>query len=397
MTGQQHALKGIRVLDLGRYQAGPRAALILSRMGAEVIKIEKPGGDESRDHGPFVRGQSAYWVQYNSGKLSLGLNLRTEAGKEVLSDLIKVSDIFIQNFRPGTIDQMGFSYARLRELNRRIIMVNVSAYGQTGPYKDRIGFDPIGQAISGMMLLSGFPGEPPARTYNPIIDRLTALHATIGALSALHEREASGEGQTIDVCLADSGYSMTEIQCSAYLGEEINTEREGNGRGTTNVYQTDDGWILLSAQSNHIWPRFCSVIGKPEWATDDKFINRAARDKNYLIIEKFLTEWFKVRRTETVVESISKLGIPIHSVNDIPTAAVDSHLHDRELLVEVPDPIAGKIHVSGDIIKLSRSGSKIGPTPIPGEHTKTILTDILGYDQNRLSSLSAEGAVYFSQ
>ena len=136
MTGQQHALKGIRVLDLGRYQAGPRAALILSRMGAEVIKIEKPGGDESRDHGPFVRGQSAYWVQYNSGKLSLGLNLRTQAGKEVLSDLVKVSDIFIQNFRPGTIERMGFSYAKLRELNRRIIMVNVSAYGQTGPYKD---------------------------------------------------------------------------------------------------------------------------------------------------------------------------------------------------------------------------------------------------------------------
>ena len=241
------ALEGVRVLDLGRYQAGPRASLVMSRLGAEVIKIEKPGGDESRDHGPFVRGQSAYWVQYNSGKLSLGLNLRTEAGKAVLSDLVKVSDIFIQNFRPGTIAQMGFSYERLRELNRRIIMVNVSAFGQNGPYSDRIGFDPIGQAISGMMLLSGSPGDPPARTYNPIIDRITALHATIGALSALHERESSGEGQTIDVCLADSGYSMTEIQCSAYLGEEINTEREGNGRGTTNVYQTDDGWILISS------------------------------------------------------------------------------------------------------------------------------------------------------
>ncbi|MQF64905.1 CoA transferase [SAR202 cluster bacterium AC-409-J13_OGT_754m] len=396
MNGPQHALKGIRVLDLGRYQAGPRAALILSRMGAEVIKIEKPGGDESRDHGPFVRGQSAYWVQYNSGKLSLGLNLRTEAGKAVLSDLVKVSDIFIQNFRPGTIGQMGFSYERLRELNRRIIMVNVSAFGQNGPYSDRIGFDPIGQAISGMMLLSGSPGDPPTRTYNPIIDRITALHATIGALSALHERESSGEGQTIDVCLADSGYSMTEIQCSAYLGEEINTEREGNGRGTTNVYQTNDGWILLSAQSDHIWPRFCNVIGKPEWSDNDMFINRAARDKNYLAIEQFLTEWFKVQTTQTVVESISQLGIPIHSVNDIPTAAVDSHLHDRKLLVEVPDPVAGKIHVSGDIIKLGRSGSKIGPTPTPGEHTEQILGNILGYDQMKLRSLSEEGAIYFS-
>src|SRR5262245_9902982 len=143
MAMPKTALEGIRVIDLGRYQAGPRIGLVLARLGAEVIKVEAPGGDESRHMGPFVRGQSAYWVQYNSGKKSLGLDLRSAQGKDVLRRLIQVSDIVIQNFRPGTIDTMGFGYDKLRELNQRIIMVNVSAYGQYGPYRDRIGFDPI--------------------------------------------------------------------------------------------------------------------------------------------------------------------------------------------------------------------------------------------------------------
>ena len=178
-------LAGVRVLDLGRYQAGPRCALMFARMGAEVIKVESVNGDESRKNGPTVRGQSAYWVQYNSGKKSLAINLRTEEGKEVVRDLVKVSDILIQNFRPGTIDVMGFGYDVLKELNPGIIMVNVSAYGQTGPYKDRVGFDPIGQAMGGLMSLTGEEGTPPMRTPFPLIDRITSLHATIGALAAL--------------------------------------------------------------------------------------------------------------------------------------------------------------------------------------------------------------------
>ena len=210
-------LEGIRVLDLGRYQAGPRCALMFARMGAEVIKIEGVNGDESRKNGPVVRGQSAYWVQYNSGKKSLSINLRTEEGKKVLSDLIKVSDILIQNFRPGTIDTMGFGYEELKKLNKKIIMVNVSAYGQYGPYKDRVGFDPIGQAIGGMMSITGEEGMPPMRTTFPLIDRITSLHATVGALAALREREFSGEGQTIDVCLADTGYTCNEIPITAFL------------------------------------------------------------------------------------------------------------------------------------------------------------------------------------
>ena len=187
-------MEGIRVLDLGRYQAGPRCGLMFARLGAEVIKVERREGDESRSNGPMVRGQSAYWVQYNSGKKSLTLDLRTEQGKQVLRDLVKVSDVLIQNFRPGVMDLMGFGYDALKAINPRIVMVNVSAYGQYGPYRDRVGFDPIGQAMSGLMSLTGFPGTPPTRSHATIIDRTTALHATIGALAALREREISGRG-----------------------------------------------------------------------------------------------------------------------------------------------------------------------------------------------------------
>ena len=394
MNMPKSALEGVRVLDLGRYQAGPRASLIMARLGAEVIKVEGPGGDESRDHGPYVRGQSAYWVQYNSGKKSLGINLRTDKGKEVLRGLVKVSDILVQNFRPGTIAKMGFSYENLRALNKGIIMVNVSAYGQYGPYSHRIGFDPIGQAISGMMMLTGFPGMPPITTANPVIDRITSLHATIGALAALHERRLSGEGQCVDVSLADTGYTMTEIQCSAYLGSGFDTPRKGNGKGTSNIYEAKDGWVLLAAQSNNIWPRFCNVVGKPEWASDPRFTSKALRDENAEAIEEELNHWFLQRNAAETAKLIADEGIPCQAVNQIPAAAADPHLHERELLVEVPDPVAGTIHVSGKNIKLSRSEITVGSAPVPGQHTREILSSLLDYSDQDIRALEDEGVIY---
>jgi formyl-CoA transferase len=394
MAMPRTALEDIRVIDLGRYQAGPRIGLVLARLGAEVIKVEAPGGDESRKQGPVVRGQSAYWVQYNSGKKSLGLNLRTAEGKEILRRLVRVSDILIQNFRPGTMAEMGFPYETLRELNRGIIMVNVSAYGQYGPYRDRIGFDPIGQAISGMMSLTGFPGNPPTRTYNPIIDRITALHGSISALAALHERSLSGEGQCVDVCLADTGFSMTEIQCSAFLGAGLVPERTGNGQGLQNTYQTNDGWVLIAAVSDNIWPRVCQAIGAVEWENDPRFARPSARQREWQAIEERLKPWFAAHTVEEAVNIFSSLGIPINAVNDIPTAAREPHLHGRELLVEVPDPVAGKMHVSGKFTKLSRSELVIGSAPVPGQHTEEILTELLHYTPEEVSKLETQGVVY---
>ena len=386
-------LEGIRMLDLGRYQAGPRCGLMFARMGAEVIKIESLRGDESRANGPTVRGQSAYWVQYNSGKKSFAIDLRTEGGKEVLRDLVKVSDILLQNFRPGTIDVMGFGYDVLKGLNRKIIMINVSAYGQYGPYSDRVGFDPIGQALGGMMSLTGFPDGPPINTFFPLIDRITSLHATIGALAALREREISGEGQAIDVSLADTGFTTNEIPISAYLGAGIVQKRHGNGAGLSNSYQSADGWVYLVAHNDHMFKRLCEAFDKPEWLEDPRFGTLAGRRENAAGLESELADWFGARTTEEAVNYLSSFSIPCAPINDVEQAANDPHLHEREVLIEVPDPVAGSMYVAGKMIKFSRTPMVVGSAPRVGEHTEDVLGGILGYPQDKIQALQDQAAV----
>ena len=386
-------LAGLRLLDLGRYQAGPRCALMFARMGAEVIKVEATTGDESRKNSPRVRGQSAYWVQYNSGKKSLAVNLRTDEGKEIVRDLVRVSDLFLQNFRPGTIDAMGFGYEELRGLNRRIIMINVSAYGQTGPYRDRVGFDPIGQAFGGMMMTNGWPDGPPVRTNFPLIDRITSLHATIGALAALREMEISGEGQAIDVCLADTGISVNEIPISAYLGDGTEFEREGNGAGLTNAYRTSDGWAYIAATNRAMFERLCDALGRPEWASDGRFATRQDRRANSMELEAELGSWFAARSTADAVDILSARGVPCAPVNDTAAAARDPHLVEREAMVEVEDPEAGTMWVTGKMIKFSRTPMEVGSAPLVGEHTEEILSETLGYAPGRIADLEASGVI----
>ena len=393
MTNENNSapLAGIRMLDLGRYQAGPRCALMFARMGAEVIKVEALNGDESRENGPRVRGQSAYWVQYNSGKKSLAIDLRTEKGKEVLTRLVKKSDIFLQNFRPGTIDIMGFGYDVLKELNPKIIMINASAYGQYGPHRDKVGFDPIGQAMGGMMSLTGLKGDPPIKTYFPLIDRITSLHATIGALAALWEREISGEGQAIDVSLADTGFTVNEIPLTAYLGNGYVTERATSYGGAENplggMYETSDGYVIIAAGNNNIFQRMCDAIDKPEWKPDERFLTRTSRAENGEDINSVLSGWFLERKMKEVVDYLSEYSIPCAPVNNVEQAAQESHLHEREILMEVPDPIAGKIHVAGKMIKFSRTEMVVGSTPTVGQHTEEILKDIAEYSEDEIQEM----------
>ena len=386
-------LDGIRVLDLGRYQAGPRCGLMLARLGADVIKVEPPQGEESRANGPQVRGQSAYWVQYNSGKRSLGLNLYTEKGKETLRELVKVSDILIQNFRPGTIDDMGFSYEVLKSLNRKIVMVNVSAYGQYGPYQARVGFDMIGQAMSGLMMTAGHEGMPPLRTGPPIIDRITSLHATIGALAALWEAQRSGKGQCLDVCLADSGYTLMEIPITYYKGTGKVNPRSGNGSAFVNTYQSTDGWVYLICNGPNMWKHVAKAIGHDDWLENPRFATREERGQQRGMVEPELATWFGERTMKEAVDTLSPLGVPVSPVNTVEEAAEDPHPWARDVLMEVPDPVAGTIHVSGNIMHYSRSKLSIGPTPTPGQHTEEILTGILGVTQEELAGLKAEQVI----
>lgn len=383
-------LEGIRVLDLGRYQAGPRCALMFARMGAEVIKVENIGGDESRQNGPRVRGQSAYWVQYNSGKKSLSINMRTEKGKEVLRELVKVSDVLLQNFRPGTIDTMGFGYDVLKELNPKIIMINVSAYGQYGPNSEKVGFDPIGQAMGGLMTLTGYEGLPPIKTYFPLIDRITALHACIGALAALREREISGQGQSLEVCLADTGFTVNEIPISAFLGDGQITKRapQGGGSGIVGgMYETADGHMILAAGNDAMWQRMCEALEKPHWAEDERFNTRAQRQANGELLEEEMAAWFKARETKYIIDYLSSFSIPCAPVNTTEQAAVDPQLHERGMMEEVPDPIAGTMWVTGKMIKFGRTPMVVGSAPTVGQHTREILQELLTYSEEDVAKM----------
>ncbi|HZO29413.1 MAG TPA: CoA transferase [Chloroflexota bacterium] len=388
MAGSTPPLDGIRVLDLGRHQAGPRCAQVLARLGAEVIKIERLEGEETRAHGPWARGQSAYFVQYNSGKKSLAMDLRQEQAREILRKLVKVSDVFLQNFRPGTIDKMGFGYEVLEALNPRIIMVNVSAYGQFGPYSDRIGYDPIGQAMAGIMMVTGQEGMPPIQTGVPIIDRTTALHAAIGTLAAIVERSISGKGQTIDVCLADSGYSLTEIPITAqHGGGALPPRGAGGGAPPSGIYPCRDGWVLVSAGDQHMWPRVCRALDKPEWLDDPRFTERKIRQEHGPVIAEAVTAVLADLTMQEAIDHFTKHDITAAPVNTIPQAAADPHPWERRTMVEVPDPIAGTIAVSGDYWHFGRSEVVVGSTPTVGQHTEELLVELLGYTPGRVAEL----------
>jgi crotonobetainyl-CoA:carnitine CoA-transferase CaiB-like acyl-CoA transferase len=366
---------------------------VLARLGAEVIKIERLGGEETRYHGPYVRKQSAYWVQYNSGKKSVSMDLRKEEGKDALRKLIKISDVVVQNFRPGTIEEMGFGYDVLKQLNSRIIMVNVSAYGQFGPYREKIGYDPIGQVMSGIAMVTGEEGMPPIRAGVPIIDRTTALHSAIGTLAALLERNISGQGQSIDVCLADSGYSFTEIPITAYHGAGVEPRRGRSDAAPSGTYPCKDGWVLISAGDQHHWPRVCSALGKTEWLDDPRFTDRRERSKHGAVVHEAMLALLANMTMQEAIAYFTEHDVVAAPVNTIPQAAQDPHPWERRAMVEVPDFLAGSIAVSGDFWHFSRTPAIVGSTPKVGEHNEEVLGGLLGYSEEDIAKLYANNVI----
>jgi CoA:oxalate CoA-transferase len=376
------ALDGVRVLELARFQAGPRGGMILSDLGAEVIKIEPPGGEETRTHPPLVRGQSVYFTVYNRGKKSVCLDMRSARGKEVFAALVEKSDVVLENFRPGVMRAMGFDYERLRALNPGIILVSVSGFGQYGPYTDRPAFDPLGQAMSGLMWLTGQPVGQPLGTASSVVDRYTALHATIGTLAALRHRDRTGVGQVVDVCLLDSALTMVEIPTSYYLA----TGAEG-GEGGRPPYRARDGWVVISAAGREMAARLMRIVGAEEDATP--MPGSSVGDRRRAFVER----WCAERTVEEICATLGAAGVPVGPVRTIPEVARDPHLWEREMLVKTDDAVAGEMYVPGVTIKLSRTPGRLGPVPTPGQHTEEILGSVLGYDARTIDGLRRDGAV----
>jgi crotonobetainyl-CoA:carnitine CoA-transferase CaiB-like acyl-CoA transferase len=382
MTG---ALDGVRVLELARFQAGPRGGLLLSDLGAEVIKIEPPGGEETRQHPPMVRGQSVYFSVYNRGKKSVCLDLRSPEGKEVFAALVPRADVVLENFRPGVMRAMGFDYERLRALHPGIILVSVSGFGQYGPYTDRPAFDSLGQAMSGLMTLTGQLDGKPIGTASSVVDRYTALHATIGTLAALRHRERTGEGQLVDVCLLDSALTMVEIPTSYYLA----TGAQG-GEGGRPPYRAKDGWVVIAAAGRDMAARLMRIVrGASAEGDTTPMAGSTGPDGRRALIET----WCAERTMEAICAALGEAGIPAAPVRTIPEVAHDPHLWQREMLVKMDDPVAGEMYLPGATIKLSKTPARVGPVPTPGQHTDEVLGRLLGYDRATLEALRRTGAV----
>jgi crotonobetainyl-CoA:carnitine CoA-transferase CaiB-like acyl-CoA transferase len=379
------ALDGVRVLELARFQAGPRGGMLLSDLGAEVIKVEAIDGEETRKHPPIVRGQSVYFTVYNRGKKSICVDLRHPKGKEIFTALVKTADIVLENFRPGTMKAMGFDYERLRAIKPDIILASVSGFGQYGPYTERPAFDPLGQAMSGLMTLTGKPVGQPVGTATSLVDRYTSLHATIGMLAALRHRERTGEGQLIDVCLLDSALTMVEIPLSYYLG----TGAEG-GEGGRPPYRTKDGWVVISAAGREMAGRMMKLVrGTSEEGDTTSMASASLGDARRALIE----QWCAERTMDEVWKALTEIGVPSAPVWTIPQVAKDPHVWEREMLVKMEDAVAGEMYVPGRTIKLSKTPSRIGPVPTPGQHTDEIVGALPGYDRATLEALRKDRVI----
>ena len=376
-------LEGIRVLDLTRVLSGPYCTMLLADMGAEVIKIETPEhGDDSRAYPPFDKNISAYYANLNRNKKSVALNLRDEKAKDVLRELIKKSDVFVENFKPGTIAKMGFSYEEVKKLNPNIVFASISGFGQTGPYRLLPGYDIIAQAMSGMMSVTGWPDSPPTRTGTAIGDVLGGLNCCIGILAALQGRNSQGHGEYVDVGLVDCSVSAMETITEIYMVEGRIPQRSGNRYEFIYHYDSFEGsdkWVVIGVGNDAIWERFCKATGHEDWLADPRFALNRDRANQKDILHEMVTSWTKQHTAKEIIELLWAHSIPCAPIHDVADVVNDEHIVDaRKMICEIDHPIEGTMRITGNPIKMTEAGEyEYEKAPTLGKDTKDVLTGLL--------------------
>ena len=395
MTGP---LKGIRVLDLTRILAGPYATMILRDLGAEVIKIEQPGGgDEARDFGPFKNDFSLYFMSVNRGKKSVTLNLKSQRGKELFLELVKGSDILVENFRPGTMEKLGLDYESLKRHHPSLLYAACSGFGQTGPYAMRGAYDMIIQGMGGIISITGEPDRPPVRVGTSIGDITSALFTAIGILSALRHRDQTGEGQLIDVGMLDCQVAILENAMVRYFSSGDIPRPLGRRHPAITpfeVFESADGYVVIAIGNNELWRKFCEHVDRPELIEDERFHTNALRTENHESLFPILAEIMGRRPTDAWVEALEAIGVPCGPVNTVDKVASDPQVLAREMIAEVEHDITGTVQIPGIPIKLSETPGQIdAPAPNLGEHTSEVLTSLLGLGAEEVNHLKQAGVV----
>ena len=392
-------LDNIVILDLSRILAGPFSTQILSDLGATVWKIESPWGDDTRKWGPpFIEGESAYYLSANRGKKSMIVNLRDERGQAIIKKMAEKADILVENFKVGDLVRRGLDYESISKINPRLIYASVTGFGQTGPRAPEPGYDAALQGMTGIMSVTGEADGPPAKVGVAWIDILTGMTATIGILSALYERETSGNGQHIDVSLFDVGITSMANLAQSYLTDNVVPGRIGTAHPQVAPYQSfeaSDGHFMIAVGNDDQFRRFCDVLGLTTLPDDDKYKDNAARIANREELAGMIAEVFKTNTRDHWIEAVAGVGVTVTPVNTLGDVFKDPQAKARKSLWEVDHPTIGKLPLLASALQhLSRTpASPQGPPPLLGEHTNQVLSEDLGISEEEIAKLKEDGVI----
>lgn len=395
-------LNGIRVLELGSSVAGPFCGRLLADFGAEVIKVEVESGDAVRSMSKRVDGRSLYAASIFRNKKLISVNLRTDAGRKLIKDLSHKCDVVVENFRPGTLEKWGLGYAELSVQNPGLVMVHISGFGQTGPYRERAGYGAIGDAVSGLRHLTGDPDRPPSRIAASVVDEVTGLYGAFGAMMALRVRDLTGKGQEVDSALYEAAFSLIEPHVPAYSCLGIVPTRVGSrlpDSAPNNLYASkDQHYVHITAMGDSVFARLADTMGRGDLSKDPLYATQEARAHNEAELDRLIGEWAAQYDAQALESLLEGNGVPAARIYDIADIFKDPHFRARDMLVNLHDPELGDVTVPGVVPKLSATpGKLLHPGRSVGEDTNAVLTDLLGLSGQQISELMRDKAVYCAQ